>query len=218
MNAAVTKYSTRPANSAFTVDGRNNGRSIRSRSRPSASASSAATATRVKPPPPAWEPGILVDADESAATEEAERHTRSWSKEDERALRGRIRDTMAKIEDISGGLQDSAGNGEAAGHRDGGNGGERGGAGAGSLPAGGGRRRKANQPGAAVNQVGSDGSIKSLHESLQISLELVATGEKHASANTTTIADMSEWLANLEQKQLVGSKHACTERPAAQQS
>lgn len=158
--------------------------------------------------PPAWEMGVLVDAEESAATAEAEGRSRSWSKEDERALRGRIHDTMAKIEDISGGLQDSGGNSEAGGHGGGGNGGRGGGTGGGPFPASGGRRRKANQAGAATNQVGSEGSIKSLHESLKISLELVATGEKHASANTTTIADMSEWLSNLEQKQLVGTDAA----------
>lgn len=201
MHAAVI---IRRANTAHTADGRNSSRNRRSRSRPPASAS-AATSTRIKPPPPAWEPDVLVDVEESAAATEAESRSRSWNKEDERALRGRIRDTMAKIEDISGGLPDSGGNGEAGGHGDGGNGGRGGGTGAGSCPASGGRRRKPNQAGAAANQAGSEGSIKSLHESLKISLELVATGEKHASANTTTIADMSEWLSNLEQKQLVGS-------------
>lgn len=187
------------------MNGRNSGGSRRSRSRPPASAS-AAVSTLLKPPPPAWEPDILVDVGDAAAAEQAEIRSRSWSKEDERALRGRIRDTMAKIEDISGGLQDPAGKGEAGGRVDGGDGRRGGGDGAGSLPAGGGRRRKANQAVAAANQAGGEGSIKSLHESLQLSLELVATGEKHASANTTTIADMSEWLSNLEQKQLVGSQ------------
>lgn len=193
----------RRAHSAYTVDGRNYGRNRRSHSRPPASAS-AATAMRAKTLPPAWEPGVLVEADDATVAAEAERRSRTWNKEDERALRERIRGTIGKINDISGGLQDSGDNGEAGGHGDGGNGGRGGANGAGSCPTSQGRRKKANQAGAAASQAGS--SIKSLHESLKISLELVATGEKHASANTTTIADMSEWLSNLEQKQLVGTQ------------
>lgn len=112
---------------------------------------------------------------------------------------------MAKIEDISGGLQDSRVNGEPGIRGDGGNAGRGGaGGGVGSLPGSGGRQKKANRAGAAASQAAGEGSIKSLHESLQISLELIATGEKHALANTSTIADMSEWLSNLEQKQVVG--------------
>lgn len=156
---------------------------------------------RAKTPPPAWEPGVLVEADDAALAAEAERRSRTWNKEDERALRERIRGTIGKINDISGGLQDSGDNGEAGGQGDGASGRRGGGNGSGSCSSSESRRRKANQAGAA-SQAGS--SIQSLHESLQISLELVATGEKHASANTTAIADMSEWLSNLEQKQLVG--------------
>ena len=186
--------------SAYTVDGRNDSRNRRSRDRPPASAS-AATAMRAKTPPPAWEPGVLVEADDAALAAEAERRSRTWNKEDERALRERIRGTIGKINDISGGLQDSGDNGEAGGQGDGASGRRGSGNGSGSCSSSESRRRKANQAGAA-SQAGS--SIQSLHESLQISLELVATGEKHASANTTAIADMSEWLSNLEQKQLVG--------------
>jgi len=150
----------------------------------------------------------LVDVGDAAAAEAAERRSRSWDKEDERALRGRIRDTMSKIEDISGGLQDARGNNKAGG-QGGGIDGERGrGGGAGLFPATGSKRPKSGLAGVEANQAGEEANIKSLHESLKVSLELAATGEKHASANTTAIADMSDWLTNLERKQLVGAYKA----------
>lgn len=171
-----------------------------------ASASASASTAAAHSPPPAWEPEPFKETEESAATRaKQEMESRPWNKEDERALRGRIRDTMAKIEDISGGLE-QPGPSEAGGHG-GGVAGRGGGTGSGPSAAGVSRSRKNNQMRVASNQLESDGSIKNLHESLQISLELVATGEKHASANTTTIADMSEWLSNLEQKQLVSFRH-----------
>lgn len=159
-------------------------------------------------PPPAWEPELFLETEESAAARATkELESRSWSEEDERALRGRIRDTMAKIEDISGGLQEPRPSEKPWGD-EGHGAGRGGGPGSGSSMTGASTRRKNNQTRAASNQPGSDGSIKNLHDSLQISLELVATGEKHASTSTAAIADMSEWLSNLEQRQLVSSKNA----------
>lgn len=201
----------RRAGTAFAANGRPTHSKRRSRNRPPGSApttsGAAAAWPRTQPLPPAWEPETLVDAGDAAAAEAAELRSRPWNKEDERALRGRIRDTMSKIADISGGLQDTSGNNEAGGQT--GGAGERGrGGGAGSVPATRGRRTKSSQADVAANPAGGEASIKSLHESLKISLELAATGEKHASANTTAIADMSDWLTNLERKQLVGPDEA----------
>lgn len=169
--------------------------------------SSNPAAMGVKPPPPAWEPENLVTAGDASGAGATEGQSPEWNKEDEQDLRCRIRDTMAKIEGISGGLQDSGGKREAV---DGGNGGRRQGAAAGSGPPPIGRgRRKNNQAGATVCQTNGDGSIQGLHDSLKISMELVATGEKHATANATAIEDMSEWLSGLEQKQLVSCEETC---------
>lgn len=205
---SASSVNARQAKTAFTANRRSGSSKRLNRHRKPASASASAPTTAAHSPPPAWEPEPFLETEESAAARAIkEMESRPWSKEDERALRGRIRDTMAKIEDISGGLQQPGPSGEGGGH--GGPGAGRGGGnGSGSSAAGASRSRKNNQTRAASNQPEIDGSIKHLHESLQISLELVATGEKHASANTTTIADMSEWLSNLEQKQLVSFRHA----------
>lgn len=195
---------------ARTASSNTNGRSHStsfSRGKPPAPASSSASAstTAVALPPPAWEPEVFLHTGENAAVEAEVAQT--WSNEDEMALRGRIRDTITKIEDLSGGLQGSGG--KEREEDDGGGGGAEAqgrGSGPGPIPAGGSRKKRKNHRGGAVNQAGGgEGSIKNLHESLHLSMELVATGEKHASANTTTIADMSEWLSHLEQKQLVSS-------------
>lgn len=132
-----------------------------------------------------------------------------WSKEDEQDLRCRIRDTMAKIEGISDGLHNSAGKAEGS---DNGNGGRKPGTAVGSGPprTAGRKRGKGNLAGTTACQAEDDGSIKNLHESLQVSMELAATGEKHASANTTAIEGMSEWLSGLEQKQLVSAQNSQT--------
>lgn len=190
------------------ANGRNGASNRLNGRRKPAPASASAPTTAAHSPPPAWEPELFLETEESAtARAKKELESRPWSKEDERALRGRIRDTMAKIEDISGGLQQPGPSAGAGG--DGGPGTGRGGKGGpSSSTASVSRSRNATQARAAANQPGSDGSIQNLHESLQISMELVATGEKHASANTTTIADMSEWLSNLEQKQLVSFRSA----------
>lgn len=201
---------------ARTASSNSNGRSHStsfSRGKPSAPPSSSASAstTAVALPPPAWEPEAFLNAGGNPAAESAAAQT--WNKEDEMALRGRIRDTITKIEDLSGGLQGSGGK-EREGGDGGGGGGAEGqgrGSGPGPISAGGGRKRRNNHRGGAVDQAGGgEGSIKNLHESLHLSMELVATGEKHASANTTTIADMSEWLSHLEQKQLVSSLGSTT--------
>ncbi|CAM9497537.1 unnamed protein product [Ectocarpus fasciculatus] len=200
------RRSRRARTASSNTTGRNHSTNY-SRGKPPAARSSSASASTaaVALPPPAWEPETFLNAGENAAAEAAEAQT--WNKEDEMALRGRIRDTITKIEDLSGGLQGSGGK-EREGD-DGGGGGEGAegqgrGNGPGPIPAGGGRKRRNNHRGGAVNQAGGgEGSIKHLHESLHLSMELVATGEKHASANTTTIADMSEWLSHLEQKQLI---------------
>lgn len=203
----------RRADTAFAANGcpRPKKRGSRCRAPGSAPTSSGAAGagTRTLPLPPAWEPETLLDAGAAAAAEAAELRSRPWNKEDERALRGRIRDTMSKIEDISGGLQDAGRKGEA-GILDGsgGEGGRWRGGGAGSFRAAAGRRTKSSQAGTAATQAEGEGSIKNLHESLRISLELAATGERHASANTTAMADMSEWLSNLERKQLVSPDQA----------
>lgn len=202
----------RRAGTPFAANGRPTHSKRRSRNRPPGSAPTISGASaswpRTQPLPPAWEPETLADAGDAAAAEAAELRSRPWNKDDERALRGRIRDTMSKIADISGGLQDARESTAAEGHAGGGGGGgdgERGrGGGAGPVAATGGRRTKSSQAGVAANQAEGEASIKSLHESLKISMELAATGEKHASANTTAIADMSDWLTNLERKQLVG--------------
>lgn len=184
-----------------------NGRS--SRNRPASNSA----AMGVKPPPPAWEPEHLVNTGDAVGAGSTDSRPQEWSKEDEQDLRCRIRDTMAKIEGISGGLQNPGGKGEAGDGGNGGNGGRRSGASAGSGPPPVGRgRRKNNQAGATVSQAEGDGSIKDLHDSLQISMELVATGEKHASANATAIEDMSEWLLGLEQKQLVSQEETPIEQ------
>lgn len=48
-----------------------------------------------------------------------------------------------------------------------------------------------------------DGSLEGLQKLLNLSLELVANGEKRATSNTAAILEMSEWIVTLEQKQLV---------------
>ncbi|CAM9851089.1 unnamed protein product [Scytosiphon promiscuus] len=150
----------------------NKGRTPTGRAGSSRPTSVSAT-TGVRPPPPAWEPEYLVSDGDAGGAEATEARSPEWSNEDEQDLRCRIRDTMAKIEGISGGLQNSGGKGEAG------------------------------DAGVAASQADGEGSIKDLYDSLQISMELVATGEKHASANATAIEDMSEWLSGLEQKQLI---------------
>ncbi|CAB1115524.1 unnamed protein product [Ectocarpus sp. CCAP 1310/34] len=186
------------------TNGRNHSTSC-SRGKPPAPASSSASAslTAVALPPPAWEHEVFLNTGKNAAAEAEAAQT--WSKEDEMALRGRIRDTITKIEDLSGGLEGSGGKErEGDDGRGGGAEAQGRGNGPGPIPAGAGRKKRNNHRGGAVNQAGGgEGSIKNLHESLLLSMELVATGEKHASANTTTIADMSEWLSHLERKQLI---------------
>ncbi|CAM9705857.1 unnamed protein product, partial [Ectocarpus sp. 12 AP-2014] len=90
------------------TNGRNHSTSF-SRGKPSGPASSSASVstTAVALPPPAWEPEAFLNTGENAAAETEAAQT--WSKEDEMALRGRIRDTITKIEDLSGGLQGSDG-------------------------------------------------------------------------------------------------------------
>lgn len=124
---------------------------------------------------------------------------------------------MAKIEGITGGLQSSGNANGERGALDGENvtnAGRRGAGGSGStgaaLGAGGGgikgkltTAREGRREHDTRDGQDGDGSIEGLRGSLKLSLELVTTGEKHASANTTVMADMSEWLLNLEQKQLV---------------
>lgn len=158
-----------------------------------------------RPAPPGWEPVILTDDENSAAFQEAT----EWSEEDEHVLRARIREAMAKIDSISGGLGNArkgagcsrgGGSGRATstadGRRTGGTGTEVGVAES---------RRNRRGGGVARASPEDESSIDGLHGALKLSLELVTTGERHASANTTAIADMSEWLLNLEQKQLVRS-------------
>ncbi|CAM9477034.1 unnamed protein product, partial [Ectocarpus sp. 12 AP-2014] len=204
MSDWVNARRRRAKTASSNTNGRNHSTSF-SGGKPSGPALSSASAstTAVALPPPAWEPEAFLNTGENAAAQAEAAQT--WSKEDEMALRGRIRDTITKIEDLSGGLQGSGGK-EREGDDGGGGGAEaqRRGNGPGPIPPGGGRKKRNNHRGGAVNQAGGgEGSIKNLHESLHLSMELVVTGEKHATANTTTIADMSEWLSHLEQKQLI---------------
>lgn len=157
-----------------------------------------------KPPPPAWEPELFVDPGESAA-ELKKKEALEWSKEDEQLLRGRIREAMEKIENISCGLGTARKQGEGY-EGDSGGGLRRGGGGDGGVRVATAARRdrKGRKSAGAAHE--DDGSIEGLHGALKLSLELVTTGEKHASANTTTMTDLSEWLLNLEQKQLVSSE------------
>lgn len=170
-----------------------------------------------KPAPPAWEPETLVDLGESAAAAALGQQQQSapdWNEEDERLLRGKIREAMEKIEGISSCLEHGKRGGEtnssSVGGGDGSSGGRRVGGGGGggdaaAIATSSGRDRRGGRNRSAATRE-DDGSIEGLHGSLKLSLELVTSGEKHASANTTAMADMSEWLSNLEQKQLVRIK------------
>ena len=146
--------------------------------------------------PPAWEPEVFVDlADVTPAALERGQlpPAPTWNEKEERKLRAEIREALSKIEFITVGLP-------GAGRKALGGGGGGGGAGGGA-----GLASEKGREGRGSARVGNaeEGSIEGLHDSLKLLLELITTGEEHAAANTNVIADMSDWLSNLEQKRLV---------------
>lgn len=157
--------------------------------------------------PPAWEPeGHLNSRRWDGIPNAPER-----SEGDENAIREQIHDAIERIESISGGLTGKTAtvSGAQRTSREGAGGGTSGGTGDGpvmgareaALEPRPDRRRKTLQSKAL-----EESSIAGLHGSLKMSLELATAGERHASASTEAMADMSEWLLSLERKQMV--RHA----------